>query len=122
MLSDTRYGCSGDALICRASTLDTTYTDETHEHFAVLAGMKDHRDELGRLVRQALTRLEQQHHALVTAQGATPPGLAEPRDAPPPSDPDKLRLSASLFRATAVLGDPALRQRALRHLSTLLYR
>jgi len=90
--------------------------------FAVLAGMKDHRDELGRLVRQALTRLEQQHHALVTAQGATPPGLAEPRDAPPPSDPDKLRLSASLFRATAVLGDPALRQRALRHLSTLLYR
>jgi hypothetical protein len=90
--------------------------------FAVLAGMKERRDDLGRLMRQALTRLEQEHHALVTAQGSTQPRPAEPRDAAPPSAPEQLRLSASLFRATAVLGDPALRQRALRHLSTLLYR
>ena len=44
--------------------------------FGVLAGMKDRRDDLGRLLRQALTRLEQEHHALVTAQGATQPRLA----------------------------------------------
>ncbi len=116
------------ALAERRATLDPWALDLLA--FAVLGGMSQHRPELARLTLANLTRLERDQHR---------PGAVDGNSAPAPGGPERVRaelgargagksrarelqLSASVFRALAVLAEPDLTQRGLRHLNALLVR
>jgi hypothetical protein len=99
--------------------------------FAVLGGMSERRAELGHLTLSSLTRLDRQQQPLTELQGdgAAAGGALEQlttelgrRIATGEGRGADLQLSAAVFRAVAVLGEPALEQRALRHVNALLFR
>jgi hypothetical protein len=99
--------------------------------FAVLGGMHEQRSELVRWTLASLARLERDQRPFTEAQGdGTPaPGVLArlandvgKRRSPGESPSNELQLSAAVFRAVAVLGEPDLEQRALRHVNALLYR
>jgi hypothetical protein len=99
--------------------------------FAVLGGMQEQRPELVRSTLASLARLERDQRPFTEAQGDGTPApdvlarLASDfakRHAAGERPRSELQLSAAVFRAVAVLGEPDLEQRALRHLNALLYR
>jgi hypothetical protein len=98
--------------------------------FAVLGGMTQHRSALTRQTLATLNRLEREQRRLdaVDGDGAPAQGALErvtaalaERNASE-NQARELQLSAALFRALAVLGEPELAQRGLRHLNALLSR
>jgi hypothetical protein len=99
--------------------------------FAVLAGMTERRGELERETLASLARLEREQRPLTALMGDGAPaagalealaGELRKRRAGGAAGSGELQLGASVFRAVAVLGEPELEQRALRHLNTLLFR
>jgi hypothetical protein len=99
--------------------------------FAVLGGTPGRRSELGRLTLSSLVRLDRQQQPLSVLQGAgaAAGGALERlttelgrRIAAGERRSSDLQLSAAVFRAVAVLGEPELEQRALRHVNALLFR
>lgn len=99
--------------------------------FAVLGGIPARRPELARLTLSSLARLDRQQQPLTELQGdgmaaggaleRLTSELAE-RLSTGTGHGSDLQLSAAVFRAVAVLGEPELEQRALRHLNALLFR
>jgi hypothetical protein len=98
--------------------------------FAVLGGMTQHRSALTRQTLATLSWLEREQRRVsaVDGSGAPAQGALErltaalaARDAGE-SQSRELQLSAAVFRALAVLGEPDLAQRGLRHLNALLSR
>jgi hypothetical protein len=99
--------------------------------FATLGGLSQYRERLAQLTQRSLTRLERQYRDANARQGD---GKLEAQDLKqmaeiweqtsglggPPAD--ELHISASVFRAVAVLAEPELELQARRHLSTLLFR
>jgi hypothetical protein len=99
--------------------------------FAVLGGVPGRRPELVRSTVAGLLQLERAERPLSRSQGDGPPAAelldrlaAElgQRRAGAERGGRELQLSAAVFRAVAVLAEPDLEQRALRHLNALLYR
>lgn len=99
--------------------------------FAVLGGLPGRRDELERQALSSLARLERAQRRVTALQGDGPPAASvmEPlvtelreRAAAGADAERELQLSAAVFRAVAVLAEPALERRALRHLNALLFR
>lgn len=99
--------------------------------FAVLGGIPARRPELARLTLSSLARLDRQQQPLTELQGdgaATGAAIEqlatalERRLSTGEERGSDLQLSAAVFRAVAVLGEPELEQRALRHLNALLFR
>jgi hypothetical protein len=99
--------------------------------FAVLGGTPARRSELGRLTLSSLMRLDRQQQPLTQLQGggAAAGGALEQlttelgrRIATGEGRGSDLQLSAAVFRAVAVLAEPELEQRALRHVNALLFR
>lgn len=99
--------------------------------FAVLAGMGGRRGELEREALASLGRLEREQRPLTALMGDGAPaaGALErlaaelaARRADGAGWSRELQRGAALFRAVAVLAEPELEQRALRHLNALLFR
>jgi hypothetical protein len=99
--------------------------------FAVLAGMAERRTELERETLASLGRLEREQRPLTALMGDGAPAAGafealagELRKRRPDGGAASggLQLGAAVFRAVAVLGEPELEQRALRHLNALLFR
>lgn len=98
--------------------------------FAVLAGMAERRDELERETLASLARLEREQRPLAALMGDGQPaaealeGLAEElrQRRADRGWAHELGLGAAVFRAVAVLAEPELEQRALRHLGALSFR
>jgi len=99
--------------------------------FAVLAGTPQRRDELERQTLGSLARLEREQRQLTVLMGDGAPAagaleklVSELRASRANGGgwSRELSLSAAVFRAVAVLAEPELEQRALRHLNALLFR
>lgn len=99
--------------------------------FAVLAGMVERRSELERETLASLGRLEREQRQLTALMGNGAPaaealealaGELRERRADGASGSGELQLGTAVFRAVAVLAEPELEQRALRHLNALLFR
>jgi hypothetical protein len=99
--------------------------------FAVLAGMTERRSELERETLASLGRLEREQRPLTALMGDGAPaagalealaGERRQRHAEGTSGLRELQLGTAVFRAVAVLAEPELEQRALRHLNALLFR
>jgi hypothetical protein len=99
--------------------------------FAVLGGMTERRTELIRWTLGGLNRLDREQRALTDLQGGgEPPAKAlerlgaefRQRRSRGTGGGRELQLSAAVFRAVAVLAEPELEQRALRHLNAVLFR
>jgi hypothetical protein len=100
--------------------------------FAVLAGMAERRGELERETLASLGRLEREQRPLTALMGDGAPAagalealageLRRRRPDGGAAGSGELQLGSAVFRAVAVLGEPELEQRALRHLNALLFR
>jgi hypothetical protein len=99
--------------------------------FAVLAGMAERRAELERETLASLARLERDQRSLTAlmGNGQPPAGAREAlakelrqRRADGAGWARELGLAAAVFRAVAVLAQPELERRALRHLAALSFR